>query len=887
MIIAGDLYDGDWKDYNTGLFFVKEMTRLREAGIPVVIAAGNHDAASRLTRDLRLPLGVKLLSHKAPETVILEEPGVAIHGRSFPTQAVTDDLAASYPSARDGLLNVGVLHTALDGREGHAPYAPCSLVELQTKGYDYWALGHVHRREVVSENPYVVFPGNTQGRHARELGPKGASVVAVDDGGIVSVTPAILDAVRWETCLVGAAEASSGAEVLELVADGLAGLAESADGRLLAVRVLVTGQSAAHADLATRPEHWENQVRALALDSGADIWVEKVKLATQTALDIEALAQRDDPVGSLIRTLRELSSDDLSLQDFTNVFADLAQRLPAEYGELEDALDLREPRWTEGDASDGRRSAPASSSRREHPRVRILSLDLLRFGPFAAVSLEFGKNGRNFQVVQGSNEAGKSTALRALTAALFGIPERTVDGHRHSLADLRVGIGLIDSLGQELYIVRRKGRKNTVLDRDGNPLDDAILAPYLRGVELGVFEAMFGLNHQALIEGGKDLLAGKGELGASLFGAGAGFANLHRMRIGLRDEADAIFSPRAQKPPLNLALRAYGEVRRRSTDLALRPNAYKELEGKLSAASERLLGLEDERRKQAATSFRLERLERVLPRVTERQEVLEALERLGEVPSLPDGCSLARVQAQTEIGSIATQESLLLAEEKRLRGERDELEIPEALLTRAEELETLRDLLGARRKALADLPGVRARVEAAESDAIAILRDLGYSPILAGAEELRVDVATRTRVREHQKTYVGLEADGKAMKRNILEADTALGTLRGEQKRVPEPKDAEALQRAIAYALKQGDLEKQLRNLGTQIEVVQKRASDQLSALLLWGGSLEEAARLALLPVESVDGFERDFVALRATKDRLRGQGQGLGRRTGTSPRGT
>jgi len=343
VIIAGDLYDGDWKDYNTGLFFVKEMTRLREAGIPVVIAAGNHDAASRLTRDLRLPEGVKFLSPKAPETVILEEPGVAIHGQSFPTQAVTDNLAAAYASARDGLLNVGVLHTALDGREGHAPYAPCSLSELQTKGYDYWALGHVHRREIISEDPHVVFPGNTQGRHARELGPKGATVVAADNGRIVSVTPAILDAVRWETCHVPAAEANSGAEVLELVAGQLGNLAESADGRLLALRVVVTGRSAAHADFATRPKHWENQIRALALDSGAEIWVEKVKFATQTALDIDALAERDDPVGSLIRTLRDLSGDDPSLQDYAAVFGDLAQKLPAEYGELEDALDLRNP----------------------------------------------------------------------------------------------------------------------------------------------------------------------------------------------------------------------------------------------------------------------------------------------------------------------------------------------------------------------------------------------------------------------------------------------------------------------------------------------------------------------------------------------------------------
>jgi uncharacterized protein YhaN len=499
--------------------------------------------------------------------------------------------------------------------------------------------------------------------------------------------------------------------------------------------------------------------------------------------------------------------------------------------------------------------------------VRIVSLDLVRFGPFAGVSLEFGKKGRNFQVVQGSNEAGKSTALRALTAALFGIPERTVDGYRHGFADLRVGIRLVDRSGQELHIIRRKGRKNTVLDHEGNPLDDAILDPYLRGVELGVFESMFGLDHEALVEGGKDLLAGKGELGASLFGAGAGFANLHRLRIGLRDEADAIFSPRAQKPPLNLALSVYAEARRRSADLALRPSAYRELEGALSAAAERLLGLEEERRQQAASLSRLERLDRVLPRVIERGEVLDSLDELGEVPSLPDGCSLARVQAQTEIGSITAQESLLGGEKQRLQSERDELQVPETLLARSEELEALRDLLGARRKALTDLPGVRARVEAAESEAVAILRELGHPPVLAEVEGLRIDVATRARLRLLQKIHVGLEADGKAMMRNLREADTALSSIRAEQKKLPELKDAGALRRAITRALREGDLEKQSRNLAVQVEVARKRASEQLSALLLWDGSLEEASRLALLPVESVDAFEWEFQALRASKN--------------------
>ena len=187
VLIAGDVYDGDWPDYNTGLFFAQQMGRLREAGVWVVIASGNHDAQSQISKTLRLPDNVIVLSAARPQSVEFEEHGVVIHGQSFTTRSVTEDLSLKYPEARAGLLNVGLLHTSLNGRPGHEPYAPCTLDGLLAKGYDYWALGHVHSREVAHEDPWVVFPGNTQGRHARETGAKGCSLVTVADGAVVSV----------------------------------------------------------------------------------------------------------------------------------------------------------------------------------------------------------------------------------------------------------------------------------------------------------------------------------------------------------------------------------------------------------------------------------------------------------------------------------------------------------------------------------------------------------------------------------------------------------------------------------------------------------------------------------------------------------------------------
>ena len=198
VMIAGDLYDGDWRDFNTGLFLLQQMSELRSADIRVFIVSGNHDAASQITRSLRMPKNVHLFPTDAPDTVILGELGVAIHGQGFAKEAVTANLAQGYPQAQAGLFNIGLLHTSVTGRDGHEPYAPCSLADLLAKGYDYWALGHVHTREVLHEHdPWIVFPGNIQGRHIRETGAKGCMVVTVEDGEVVEATHRNLDVLRW------------------------------------------------------------------------------------------------------------------------------------------------------------------------------------------------------------------------------------------------------------------------------------------------------------------------------------------------------------------------------------------------------------------------------------------------------------------------------------------------------------------------------------------------------------------------------------------------------------------------------------------------------------------------------------------------------------------
>ncbi|MCC6554157.1 MAG: DNA repair exonuclease [Polyangiaceae bacterium] len=342
LLLAGDVYDGDWRDYNTGLFFAKQLSRLRPAGIQVVLIRGNHDAQSQITRHLELPDNARELATDRAQTVVFERLGVAVHGQGFAARAVTEDLAAGYPEAVPGLFNVGMLHTALSGREGHEPYAPSSVETLAGKGYSYWALGHVHTREVISTDPWIVFPGNLQGRHAREPGAKGASLVTVEGGRVLEVEHRPLDVVRWCVCEVDVTGAQSALDAVELARDALEQRVAEAGGRTVAAQVVLRGRTRAHAALHADLERWTQQIRAAANDAGG-LWVERVRHDTQAPLDLAALQDRGDAIGQLARSLRALRDDEAGLTSLLDELSSLKGRLPLEAREGEGGIRLDDP----------------------------------------------------------------------------------------------------------------------------------------------------------------------------------------------------------------------------------------------------------------------------------------------------------------------------------------------------------------------------------------------------------------------------------------------------------------------------------------------------------------------------------------------------------------
>lgn len=328
MVLAGDIFDGDLRNFQTGLYFMDGMRRLNEAGVDVFMVLGNHDSANRFADKLSLSHNVHVFPKAKASTYLLDDVGVAIHGRSFPRPDVSEDLAREYPVAKQAQFNIGVLHTACAGSEGdHARYAPCTPEQLANHGYDYWALGHVHAHAVLGEYPHIVYPGNLQGRHARETGPKGAVLVRVAEGKVVGLEHRALDVVRWASIAIDLSETKDHPELLNLIRGRLVECAAEADGRHMALRLSVTGTTPLHSMLVLERAAFREDVETLLATLSHDVWLEKLKLETQHPTVPEAV----DPTiaGKLEQEVTRLSQNNVIAQVLEARLAEIRTKLPA------------------------------------------------------------------------------------------------------------------------------------------------------------------------------------------------------------------------------------------------------------------------------------------------------------------------------------------------------------------------------------------------------------------------------------------------------------------------------------------------------------------------------------------------------------------------------
>ena len=341
VLIAGDLYDGDCSDFNTPLHFRRKMRELGEHQIRVFIIQGNHDAASSMRKafSLQLPDNVHLFRTDKPETVRIDELNVAIHGQGFATKSVTDDLSKKYPEAISGFVNIGMLHTSCGVHDKHDNYAPSTVKGLQSKEYQYWALGHIHKgQRLAGPSPWIIYPGNPQGRHIGETGAK-SCIVATCDGGDIRLRSHSIDVLRWYRLRTDVSECEDADAAIHTVQVAIDQALGNADGLPIAVRIELEGASEAHDQFVKQSDHWDEQIRRGVLDRFDErVWVEKIKFRT-TAL-VDRSEELDSTFGELIDGIRDPDLAESARCSLQIEFEKLRSQIPTDPRVSDEEIDI-------------------------------------------------------------------------------------------------------------------------------------------------------------------------------------------------------------------------------------------------------------------------------------------------------------------------------------------------------------------------------------------------------------------------------------------------------------------------------------------------------------------------------------------------------------------
>jgi uncharacterized protein YhaN len=505
--------------------------------------------------------------------------------------------------------------------------------------------------------------------------------------------------------------------------------------------------------------------------------------------------------------------------------------------------------------------------------MRIEKINLIAYGPFAGETLDFAELDRDFHMIYGPNEAGKSSLLRALTAALFGIPERTDDNFRHQNDQLKIGMTLQRKDGALLAFQRKKRRQKSLCDEEDFPLEESALAAFLGTLEESHFCNTFGLNHQRLIEGGRDIIAGGGEIGQSLFEAGSGMVGLPKMLLSLEESAGKIFLPQGRtKPSLNQGIDRYDTAKKEMKALSLKSNEWSDLQTGFETVTAALQkkGIELQEIRKALSQ--LERIQRNLPALARRASLLGTQAALAAIPDLPENAGSERIKASQIVH--ATEEEVEEIEKKiqTLTDESSAIGVRSDLFGHSGRIDDLYKNVGSFRNTAGDIPKREAERAMALSRAADALKGIRPDLPLEQAETLRLTLPQTIEIRRLARKHTELLPQRQNSRDQADEVSVKIDQLRDAMARAPKRVDISRLAAAIATVKAQGDLESRLREARQEIATEKSHIETELSALPLWQGGVELLEKLPFPFEETVDHFKALFEQLE--KEALIAQGQ-------------
>ncbi len=492
--------------------------------------------------------------------------------------------------------------------------------------------------------------------------------------------------------------------------------------------------------------------------------------------------------------------------------------------------------------------------------MKLNQLYLKAFGPFTdREPLDFDAVFPGLHIIYGPNEAGKSSSLRALRALLYGFDHQTPDNFIHSYDQLLVGGCLENDAGQKIVFFRRKKRVNDIVDEAGDPLDPGILAPFLSGVEPNIFESLYGIDHDRLVRGGKDILDQKGELGQALFAAGAGMSSLQNLISRLENEAKALFKPSGQNPEINQAIKRFKELQKRAREKSLSYRDWKKHKDALTAAEKTRDDLEKERDHLNRKLQGLARLQQAIPELASLASREKQQQDLGEVPPLTPDFEKQVDQVSREM-QAAEQQLQKDRERKKILAEKlAAIQPNEGLLCQAELVNDFVQRLGEFRKGQKDRPRLDGMRISLRREAAQLLQQVRPDVSLDALETLGP-------VLQKKRTIQRLSAQYEATNQQMTSAEKHLDTAACKSRDLKtaladklEPKDVSPLVRAVKLARKAGDIDQHLEKSVQALGGLKNECRSDLQRMGMWSGDLADLMQLPLPLSETLQAFENRF----------------------------
>lgn len=502
--------------------------------------------------------------------------------------------------------------------------------------------------------------------------------------------------------------------------------------------------------------------------------------------------------------------------------------------------------------------------------MKILALRLAAYGPFTDTTLDFCASNTNFHLVFGPNEAGKSSALRALRHLLFGIPARTGDNFRHPYPQLRIGARLAGSDGRQIDFLRRKGQVKTLRTADdADVLPDDALAPFLGGADQAVFEQMFAIGHEDLVRGGQEIVCGKGHVGEALFAAGAGLIRLQAVQQGLEQDCATLFKPGGSTPRINQDLAALREMRKKQKEALLLETTWQTHHQALAEARTRMTQV---RQALAETKQQLARLQRIrdgLPAMARRKEIEAALAALAQVPDLPDDFGEKRRDTERDLSVAARDLEHARQAIEALHRRLEALPVPESLIQQAAAVEALQHELGSYRKAQKDRPGLDGRMRTLQQQAADKLIQVGRGEAAASADAVHLPPSAVAEIQALGNTYQRLAASLESAGAQRRKVEARIGVLRSQRQSIPSPVDAAGLEAAVEAAAQAGPIERRIGELQAAARGLEDALARGMRRQPLWQGAPDEIDALPWPAKESVDHFQERFDRLDRRLEKL------------------